>query len=132
MPLYNGFYTIGGYLANYPLSYKHRFRALIAGELERSERWRRYFDGWGCRVYAFPSEVEKMDYNRPQDFDGPYNAYIDTAVLRELGGEFVISRWPIKNATPLELDFQERFSAEGIPYPLHLYRVGPSAGLGGG
>ena len=59
--LYNGFYTLDGYSSNYPLSYKHEFRKIIAPELDKSPFYRDYFDSLGgSRCYMF---VEKLMYN---------------------------------------------------------------------
>lgn len=51
--LMHGFYTVDGYSNNYPLEYKHRFREVIAAELEKNEEVRVYFDLWGNRCYLF-------------------------------------------------------------------------------
>ena len=56
--LMHGFYTIDGYSNNYSLEYKHQFREVIAGELERNDNARAYFDLWGNRCYAFYHEWE--------------------------------------------------------------------------
>ena len=72
--LYHGFYSLDGYSNNYPLSYKHRFREVIAPELAKSEYLTDYFDDWGNRCYMFSAEcpgyytIEKkgfrfMDYS---------------------------------------------------------------------
>ncbi|EKC79705.1 hypothetical protein LEA_02164, partial [human gut metagenome] len=42
--LMHGFYTVDGYSNNYPLEYKHRFREVIAPEIEKNEEVRVYFD----------------------------------------------------------------------------------------
>lgn len=46
----HGFYTVDGYSNNYPLEYKHRFREVIAAELEKNEEVRVYFDLWETGV----------------------------------------------------------------------------------
>lgn len=53
--LMHGFYTVDGYSNNYSLEYKHRFREVIAEELEKNEEVRVYFDLWGNRCYLFNS-----------------------------------------------------------------------------
>lgn len=53
--LMHGFYTVDGYSNNYPLEYKHRFREVIAPEIEKNEEVRVYFDTWGNRCYLFNS-----------------------------------------------------------------------------
>ena len=57
--LYNGFYLADGYLSDYPLEYKHRFRKVIAAELAKNEDIKDYFDGWGARCYLFSAELDK-------------------------------------------------------------------------
>ncbi|MBN1326978.1 MAG: hypothetical protein JW996_03415, partial [Candidatus Cloacimonetes bacterium] len=54
---YNGFFTLDSYQNNYLLCYKLEFRELIAGELEKSRRWAKWFDNWGNRCYLFASEL---------------------------------------------------------------------------
>ena len=49
--LYHGYTCADGYSNNYDLEYKHRFRQIMARELEESEETRRYFDDWGNRLY---------------------------------------------------------------------------------
>jgi hypothetical protein len=56
---FNGFKTIDAYFSDYPLKEKHDFRKIIAGELNRNEELRQYFDDWGSRKYIFSSELRK-------------------------------------------------------------------------
>ena len=49
--LYHGYTCADGYSNNYDLAYKHRFRQIMAGELEKNDETRRYFDEWGNRLY---------------------------------------------------------------------------------
>lgn len=46
---YNGLWTIDGYSSNYPLPYKHKFRGIIAAELEKNGNNRGFFDFWGSQ-----------------------------------------------------------------------------------
>lgn len=48
--LYHGFYCLDGYSNNYDLAYKHRFREIIAPELDKSEYLTEQFDGWATAV----------------------------------------------------------------------------------
>lgn len=54
--LYHGFYCLDGYSNNYSLEYKHRFREIIAPELDKSEYLEDSFDHWGNRCYLFSAE----------------------------------------------------------------------------
>lgn len=111
---FNGFYTLDGYAYNYPLEYKHRFRRLIAGELDKAPALKAYFDGWGNRCYAFVAEAEGKKVNALQ---------FDLAALRDMGGEFILSDFEIGNAQTLGLELQRVFEHQDSPWRIHLYRV---------
>lgn len=114
---FNGFYTLDGYAYNYPLEYKHRFRRLIAGELDKAPALEAYFDGWGNRCYALVAEAEGRKVNDLQ---------FDLAALREMGGEFILSDLEIGNAQALGLELQRVFEHQDSPWRIHLYRVAGS------
>jgi hypothetical protein len=50
---YNGFRSFDGYVFNYELSHKWRFRPIIEKVLENDSQLKEYFDAWGNRVYTF-------------------------------------------------------------------------------
>ena len=52
--LYNGFHVVDGFVNDYPLDYKRRFRRVIRRELQKSDSLRMHFDGWGSHVDLFP------------------------------------------------------------------------------
>jgi len=79
----NDIKVIDGYHTFYPLSYKLKFRKIIESQLNEYEVWRKYYDGWGERVYTFVSNPNIIKINF-------YKA-------RELGAEYVISKFPISN-----------------------------------
>jgi hypothetical protein len=122
--LYNGFYCIDGYSNNYSLEYKHAFRKIIAGELDKSDYLRAYFDEWGNRCYLFSSEcpgyymIEKGSFYF-QDLS------IDAEAFKDMGGDYIISAAYIANADScgLSLLCQEPFETEDSYYRLYLYGV---------
>lgn len=122
--LYHGFYCLDGYSNNYPASYKHAFRDIIAPELEKSDYLREYFDGWGNRCYLFSAEipgyitVEKNGFWF-QDYE------IDTEALRRLGGRYLFSAAYILNAEDqgLLLLREEPFETEDSYYRIFVYEV---------
>lgn len=126
---FNGFYTLDGYLSNYPLSYKLQFRQIISKELDKDATLRQYFDGWGNRCYVFSSELgEDALYgggNRVL-----HNLQIDTRVLRAMGGEYVISAAQIENSTQIGLRFEREFSSPGSFWHIYLYYVLPPVTAG--
>lgn len=73
---YNGFYTLDGYMPNYDLAHKHRFREIIAPLLEKSESDRKYFDGWGSRC-----KVRSLSRRLTLNLDA----------FQELGGQYIFS-----------------------------------------
>lgn len=125
---YNGFYTLDGYRTSYPLEYKHAFRRVIAAELYKSPRLLEYFDNWGSRCYVFSSELEGYLYTKYRR-GRVYNLELNTTVLREMGGEYVLSAVEIVNHQANELEPLGVFEDEASPWRVHLYRVsgGPPA-----
>jgi len=123
---FNGFYTLDAYLSNYPLSYKHQFRQIIAKELAKDETLRQYFDGWGNRCYTFSSELGEDSL-----FGGGdrvlRNLEIDTRQVRAMGGEYVISAAEIENSLKHGLRFERQFSSSDSFWHLYLYYVLPPA-----
>ncbi len=121
---YSGFYGLDGYSNNYPLSYKHQFRAIIEPELNRSDYLKDYFDNWGNRCYLFSSEIpgyytiEKNGF-----FFQEYN--INTDAFQELNGRFLLSAAYILNAEEqgLKLVREEPFETENSYYRIFLYEV---------
>lgn len=88
---YNGFYCLDMYSNNYDVEYKHKFRRIIASELEKSEYQRSYFDDWGNRCYiiqdstGFYCTFEKRWTPYSQEFN------LDFDALREMGCHYLIS-----------------------------------------
>lgn len=123
IPLYNGLYCLDGYSNNYPLAYKHAFRSVIGGELEKSEDLRWYFDDWGNRCYVFSYELGRR-YLIPKDSGlSVHDLAIDTQSLRALGGRYVLSAVPLENAQECGLEFLKRFDSSDAFYSLYLYRL---------
>ena len=74
----NDIATIDGYHNIYPLHYKYKFRKVIEKELESNIEVRKYFDGWGSRLYTFSNDASKI--------------LIDFNEAKKLGAEYVISK----------------------------------------
>lgn len=122
--LYHGFYCLDGYSNNYSLEYKHRFREILAPELEKNEYLADSFDHWGNRCYLFSAEcpgyytIEKGGFYF-QDYT------INAESLRQLGGSYLLSAAYIDHSedTGLELIRQEAFETDNSYYRIYLYRV---------
>ena len=79
----NNIKTIDGYHTLYPLSYKSKFRKIIENELENNEKFQKYYDNWGSRVYAFVSN--------------PNNILINYKAAKEIGADYVISKFNLSS-----------------------------------
>jgi hypothetical protein len=121
---YNGFYTLDSYQFNYPLQYKEEFRRIIAPELAKSEKWRKYFDSWGSRCYVFAAELENEPFaiikNREIRIS---DLNLDTSALKEMGGEYVFSAVEIGNAAENNMTLQKVFERDVSPWRIYLYGV---------
>lgn len=132
--LYNGFYTLDGYSANYPLKYKHQFRRLIEKELEKGDYLRKNFDGWGSRLYVVSSELKPMGSNaylitkakladwasenyRPslKNFD------FNTSEFKSMGGQYLFSAIEIENAEQIGLHLEKTFDRDDSAWKIYLY-----------
>ena len=91
----NDMKTIDGYHTLYPLKYKSKFREVIKEELKKDEEFRVYYDDWGSRVYAF--------------FKDPQNIEIDFYAAKDLGAEYVISKYPLNSNNLVNLYDNEIF-----------------------
>lgn len=121
---FNGFYTLDSYQNNYPLAYKHAFRRIIATELAKGTRQMRvYYDAYGCRAYLYTAELG-MNYLYGKTQQRSVNhLQIDTNALAGLGGEYVISAVPIRNAAQNRLRLERIFNNSESYWQVWLYRV---------
>ena len=79
----NDIRVIDGYHTIYPLNYKIKFRKVIEKELENNIILKNYYDKWGSRVYAFYTDKN--------------NLMLNFKYAKELGANYVISKFPINN-----------------------------------
>ncbi len=122
--LYHGFYCLDGYSNNYDLAYKHRFREIIAPELDKSEYLTEQFDGWGNRCYLYSAECP--GYYTVQKGGFYFQNYeINAQSLKELGGRYLLSAAYIDHCedTGLKLIRENPFETEDSYYRIYLYRV---------
>ena len=79
----NDIATIDGYHNIYPLSYKKKFRAVIENEIEKNNDFKKYYDNWGSRIYAFVID--------------PSNVSINFIEAKNLGAKYVISKYDLSS-----------------------------------
>ncbi len=123
--VYHGFYTVDGYSNNYDLSYKHAFRKVIAGELEKDSSIARYFDDWGNRAYLFSAELGTETYFEKDSGRSIQNLSIDSEALKELGCTYVFAGVPVENATELGWELEGIFEGDGrdCRYQIRVYKI---------
>jgi hypothetical protein len=122
---YNGFYTLDTYNNSFPLEYKHAFREVIEGELEKNPGLENYFDTWGGRLYMYVAEHgEDYMFTKDREEEGAIEELdINTEALKELGGDYILSAVPIENSNEVGLDLEETFEHRDSPWRIWLYVV---------
>jgi hypothetical protein len=119
----NGFYALDGYVQNYPIDYKHKFREIIADELAKNEEIRLYFDSWGSRCYLFTSETSTNSMIKKDSSSTIQNLTINTTALKNLGGKYIFSAIEIKNYEENNLTYLRNFTNPDSPFKIWLYEV---------
>lgn len=122
---YHGFYCLDGYSNNYPLEYKHTFREVMAGELEKSDYVRDFYDNWGNRCYI--TTAEQANY---YTFEKKWNSVIydldlNIEKLKELDCRYIFSAAYIMNAEEMGLSLLQDapFETENSWYHIYVYVV---------
>ena len=116
---YNGFYTVDGYMVNYPLEYKIRFREIIATELEKSPSSAAYFDDWGLRAYIF---VAGFMVTRDKTYVIE-DLQLNMDAFTQLGGRYIFSTVLINNAYENDLVLEGEFTHAESVWRIYLYKV---------
>lgn len=127
--LMHGFYTVDGYSNNYPLEYKHRFRRVIAAELDKNDEIRNYFDLWGNRCYLFNSitgNYMRLQKGNSLVYEG---LEFDMDALRELGCEYLFSGAEIVDAARMGLEPVGYYETEKSYWGIWVYALEKEEGL---
>ena len=119
--LMHGFYTADGYSNNYPLEYKHRFRAAMARELEKNESVAAYFDTWGSRCYLFNSVTGNLWMLGKEEHIAYERLDYDIDALNALGCEYLFSCGEIGNAQELGIRLLGYFETPDSYWGVWLY-----------
>ncbi|MCM3570325.1 DUF6044 family protein [Neobacillus mesonae] len=120
---YNGMYTLDTYNNFYPLSYKHRFRKMIAPELAKNKELESYFDQWGGRCYLFVDELGKNYLFSKQSSNVIHQLNLNVKAFKQLGGEYILSAVPIENAKDNQLNLEKVFQSKDAYWKIYLYKV---------
>ncbi len=122
--MYNGFWTINGLGNNYSLDYKHRFRKIIAKELEKDEWIHNYFDRAGSRCFLYCHELGKQCLcTKHHPIRRVEHLEIDTVALRQIGAEYILSAVDIVNYKSLGLKLERVFERDDSPWQIYLYSI---------
>ena len=132
---YHGFYTVDFYLANYDLRYKHKFRKIIAKELEKKNKldFGNYFDHWGSRAYLFCNEygsyyILPREQNKKINPGTPYEKMVadwgfDAQAFKELGGKYIISVIPLAHPESIHLKLISQVSETESYWNFWIYEA---------
>ena len=120
---YNGFWCLDGYSSSYPLEYKHKFRRVIAEELNKDEALKTYFDDWGNRCYVFSSELGKRFMYSKYDDKHVHELTINTKELKNLGCKYVFSSVTIDNYKDLNLNYVNTFTSDNSYWKINVYEL---------
>lgn len=122
---YNGFYCLDGYSNNYPLEYKHAFRQIMEGELNKSDYVRDFFDNWGNRCYI--TTAEQANY---YTFEKKWNSVIydldlNMDKLKEMNCKYIFSAAYLMNAEEKGLTLLQGapFETDNSWYHIYVYVV---------
>lgn len=121
IPLFEGFYCLDGYSTNYPNRYKNAWRAVIAPELEQNEKYMRYYDSWGSRVYLISHDLDFRCEFEP--YGKSLSLNIDMDAFRGLGGEYIFSAVDIINADKLGLECIDKIFSKDGKRCVYIYRT---------
>jgi hypothetical protein len=121
--LYNGFSTIDGYLSDYPLDYKHRFRKVIEKELDKNANLKRYFDLWGSRAYIFTSQNLGQLNTKWQQRPQITNLELNTQALKRMNVQFIFSANQIDLQTSPGYELLGLFTSESSAWNIWVYSV---------
>ena len=120
--LYNGFYTVDGYVSLYDEKYKHQFRQIISKELDKKVAMKNYFDNWGSRVYIFTAEADGGGPKK-KNKTYPINVHLNTSVLYNMGGRYIFSSYQIKNNKENNLELLNIFNHTQSAWKIYLYEI---------
>jgi hypothetical protein len=121
---YNGMHTLDGYFTNYPLAYKHQFRKIISGELEKNNDIKAYYDNWGSRCYILSAELGRNRKSFLCTKDKPRKVSkidIDFDSFKKLGGEYIISAAEIDTPKDSGLTLLNEFDHPESAWHIWLY-----------
>jgi hypothetical protein len=118
--IYNGFYTIDGYMTSYPLEYKNKFYKIIKESLYKHDEDSELFLHWGSKCYLLDGGEPVMHYERNATIK---RLKLNMRAFHDLGGEYLISSHEIEKSQSKNLIFEKKFTDKETFWNIYLYRV---------
>ena len=123
---YNGFYSIDGYIPNYPLSLHTKFQKINEKEYEKKQFFGEKNITISNGVYLISSELsqdcdeycfKKVTNKSIKKFEVNINE------LKKSKVEYIFSSIKIQNTDKIGIEFQEIFEKQKYPYIIYLYKI---------
>ncbi|MGZ3885746.1 MAG: DUF6044 family protein, partial [Bacteroidia bacterium] len=110
-----GLNVLDDYQGDYPKEYKSEFRSVIAAELDKSQKLKKYFDEWGSRCYleSAKSFEGRLDSKLGFPFDPQLD--INTTQLKNMNCSAILSSIIIGNAAELHLELKQILVSHQTP-----------------
>ena len=118
--LYNDFYSVDGYVANYPLSYKHRFERLVEKSFRYYPNGYLFIHNWGSKCYLIAGNYDYDEYQKGSVIE---NFQFDPKLFYSLGGRYLLSGYKIHNTTENQLQLQKVFISNNGYWEVYLYKL---------
>ena len=118
--LYNGFYTLDGYMNNYPLSYAHLFEKFTLRPDAFRYRKAHGLQNWTSKCYIPVEGKVYYDYTKNESAD---RLHMDTSLMYKHGLRFVLSGYRLSDPEQFGLEFLEYFSDQRSYWDVYLYAV---------
>lgn len=121
---YNGFYTLDGYIVNYPIRLFKNFQKINKKEIEKTGvNYSNVTIDNTLRIIS--SDLEKLcgmycfkKYNLE-----PVDINLDFNELKKLNVDYLFSTVELSNIEELGIKFERRFDDSNSPYVIHLYKL---------
>jgi hypothetical protein len=120
---YNGIRVLDDYQGDYPLPYKIEFRKIIENEINKSEKVKNLFDGWGSKCYLYSANQVDGKLTRIKGFPVEPNLQINTKQLKKMNCHYIISSIIISSPDKLNLKHEKVFVSSLNFQTLFLYKV---------
>lgn len=120
---YNGIKVLDDYQGDYPLTYKQDFRKIIAKEIEKSQKLKDAFDGWGSKCYLYSANQLEGKLSARNGFPLETNLEINTVQLKKMNCSYILSAFIIDNTDRLNLRHEKVVVSHLNFQTIFIYKV---------